>query len=147
MKKFILFLLCQGSLDSFCQCQNNAIVVSLAPGYAKTGVVFGMEAGLWPVAGKIGVLAGPTMYNRVKTDKGKTETITQLDLTARLIYKITELGNNSPQLFTLYGSVMGMLGVSYRGYVSLSEYELLGVEPFYSRRTGPGFNVLYTMKL
>jgi hypothetical protein len=147
MKKIILVLLCQGSLDSFCQCANNAIVVSISPGYAKTGVLLGMEAGLWPVAGKIGVMAGPIMYNQVKTDKGKTETIAQLDLTARVLYKITELGNNSPQLFTLYGSVTGMIGISYRSYVSLSEFELLGVEPFYSKRTGAGINLFYTIKL
>lgn len=147
MKKLILFLLCQGSLDGFCQCSNNVVVVSLVPGWSKTGVVFGMEAGLWPVAGKIGVLAGLTMYNQVQTNKDKTETITQLDLTARVTYKVTELGDISPQLFTLYGSVKGMVGASYRCYISLGAYELFGIEPFYSKRTGLGINVLYTMKL
>lgn len=143
-----MLLLAFISWDSsvFAQCENNAFVFSISPGYSKTGIVFGMEAGLWP-AGKVGIMAGPIMYNRQQVGKDKTETLTELDFGGRIIYKLTELGSNSPQLLTLFGTVKGMLGISCRGYVSLGENDLIGIEPFYANRVGAGVNIIFTTKL
>ena len=131
----------------FAQCETNAIVVSIAPGYSKSGVVFNMEAGLWPVAGKLGILGGPIIYNEEMIDKGENAKVAQLDFTGRLIYKVTELGDNSPQIFTLFGTVRGTVGASNRCYFSLGRDDLLGLEPFYSNKTGMGINLLFTTKL
>lgn len=148
MKKLLILLLAFVSWDSsvFAQCENNAFVFTISPGYSKTGILFGMEAGLWPAAGKVGIMAGPIMYNRQQTEKDKTETITDMDFEGRIIYKLTALGSNSPQLLTLFGTVKGILGISYRGYVSLGENDLIGIEPFYNR-VGAGVNVIFTTKL
>lgn len=43
---------------AFAQCEQNAIVFTLSPGYSKTGPALAMEAGLWPVSGKVGVMGG-----------------------------------------------------------------------------------------
>lgn len=145
-----MFLLAHICWDSniFAQCDKmNAFVFSLNAGYAKTGVVFGMEAGLWPIAGRVGILAGPVLYTRQEVVKGKIETITDLDFGGRLVFKLTDLGDNSPQMLTLYGTCRGMIGGSLRMYLSISESDLISVEPFYTNRTGPGFYILFTSRL
>jgi hypothetical protein len=148
MKKFMLSLLLLISLATHAQCdQATAWVFSIAPGYAKTGAAFSMEAGLWPVAGKVGVLAGPAMYSRRQVVKDKTETVTEIDLAGRLVFKITDLGDNCPQLMTVFATARGNVGASYRGYISLGRSDLVGVEPFYSSRTGMGINLLFTTRL
>jgi len=149
MKKLLSLLLAFISWDSpvFSQCQSNAIVYTLSPGYAKTGVTLGMEAGLWPVVSKIGVMGGLMMYGREMVNKGQKETFVDLDVTGRLIYKITRTGSDNPQAFTVYGSVRGMYGASYRAYWSLGEYSLLGIEPCISNKTGTGVNLLFTTRL
>jgi hypothetical protein len=149
MKKLIMLLLAHICWDSsvFAQCENNAFVFSISPGYSRTGVTFAMEAGLWPAAGRVGIMGGPIMYNRQQVGKYKTETLTDLDFEGRIIYKLTALGSNSPQLVTLFGTVKGMLGISYRGYISLSENDLIGIEPFYANRVGAGVNIIFTTKL
>jgi len=148
MKKLIIPILLLAAVAVHGQCeQATAWVFSLAPGYAKTGVTFGMEAGLWPVAGRMGVLAGPVMYSQQRTVKGNTETVTDLDVAAHLVFKITNLGDNSPQLFTLFGTVRGNLGASFRGYISLGPFDMLGIEPFYGTKTGIGVNAIFTSRL
>jgi hypothetical protein len=148
MKNFLLpvFMLLSITLHSQCD-QATAWVFSISPGYAKTGITFSMEAGLWPVDGRVGVLAGPVMYSQQEVIKDKTETITDLDFTGRLIFKLTDLGDNCPQLVTLYGTVRGNLGASYRGYISLGRSDILGIEPFYGTRTGIGISLVFTTKL
>lgn len=131
----------------FAQCEPNAFVISLSPGITVSGAVLSMEAGIWPVQGKVGVLTGPMMYDEKHTTKEGTETLTQIDFSGKVIYKVTKLGSNNPQLFTLFGSVRGMIGASYRGYISICETQLFGIEPFYSNKTGPGVNVLFTARL
>jgi hypothetical protein len=148
MKSTLLSVLLLLSLAGHGQCdQATAWVFSISPGYAKTGITFGMEAGLWPVDRRVGVLAGPVMYSRQEVIKDKTETITDLDFTGRLIFKLTDLGDNCPQLVTLYGTVRGNIGASYRGYISLGRSDILGVEPFYGTRTGIGISIIFTTKL
>lgn len=148
MKSILLPILILLSIAGHSQCdQATAWVFSISPGYAKTGITFGMEAGLWPVNSRIGVMAGPVMYSRQEVNKDKTETITDLDFTGRLVFKITELGDNCPQLLTLYGTVRGNLGASFRGYISLGPSDILGIEPFYGTRTGIGVNLVFTTRL
>lgn len=149
--KNLLIIVCIISTLNVCgQCdQKTAFVFSLAPGYSKTGFVFNMEAGLWPVAGRIGILAGPVIYSQQHqvTGKTETETITDLDVAGRLVFKLTELGNNSPQLITVFGTARGNLGASYRGYMSVGQYNLLGIEPFYGTKTGVGIGLIFTTQL
>lgn len=130
----------------FAQCESNAFVFSLSPGITVSGAVLSMEAGIWPVDGRVGVLAGPMMYDEKHTTKD-AETVTQMDFGGRIIYKLTKLGSNSPQLFTVFGSVRGMIGASYRAYFSIGETQLLGIEPCYSNKTGAGVNLLFTARL
>lgn len=107
-----------------------------------------MEAGLWPVAGRVGILAGPVLYSMQHQDeKGNTETITDFDVAGRLVFKLTDLGDNSPQLITMYGTARGNVGASYRGYISLGRNDLLGVEPFYGTKTGMGIGLIFTTRL
>jgi hypothetical protein len=107
-----------------------------------------MEGGIWPVASKLGVMAGLAMYDQKTVNtKGERVPVVDLDATGRLMYKLTRTGSENPQVFTLFGSVRGMLGVSYRCYVSLGESSLLGIEPCYSNKTGPGVNLLFTTRL
>src|SRR6478752_5216216 len=114
MKKLLLFLLCQGSLDSFAQCEPSTFVFNLTPGITQSGAFFSMEAGIWPIEGKLGVMAGPVMYDeKITTAKGM-EKLTQIDLIGRVIYKVTETGSSRPQLITAFGTVRGLIGVSYR---------------------------------
>lgn len=131
----------------FAQCEPNAFVFSLSPGITKSGAILSMETGIWPIAGKVGILAGPAMYDEKHTTKEGTETVTQIDFSGRIIYKITKLGSNSPQLLTAFGSVRGMIGASYRFYFSIGETQLFGIEPFYSNKTGVGVNLLFTARL
>ena len=106
-----------------------------------------MEGGIWPIQGRIGVMAGPLMYDeRASTEKG-TDKYTQVDLSGRVIYKITELGSDNPQLITVFGTVRGLLGVSYRSYVSVGQTALLGIEPVYVNRLGMGVNLIFTQRL
>ena len=150
MKNYLLpaFILISAALHGQCD-QATAFVFSISPGYAKTGFTFNMEAGLWPVAGRVGVLAGPVLYSRQQVVKGKneTETITDLDFAGRLVFKLTELGDNSPQLLTVYGTARGNVGGSFRGYLSLGRYDMLGVEPFYGTKTGIGVSLIFTTRL
>ena len=130
------------------QCDRaTAFVFSLAPGYSKTGATFSMEAGLWPVAGRVGVLAGPVIYSQQRVVKGETETVTDFDLAGRLVFKLTDLGDNCPQLVTVFGTVRGNVGGSYRGYISIGRYDILGIEPFYGSKTGIGVSVIFTTRL
>lgn len=147
MKHLLLLLLFTGSLNSFAQCDPSTFVFSLSPGVTQSGVMFSMEGGIWPITGKLGIMAGPMMYDeKIATDKG-TEYITQVDLSGRLIYKLTETGSDWPQLVTLFGTVRGLLGISYRGYMSLGESALIGIELVYINRSGAGVNLIITMRL
>lgn len=148
MKKLIIPILLSLSVSVHAQCdQATAWVFSIAPGYAKTGITFSMEAGLWPVDGRVGILAGPVMYSRQEVVKDKTETIIDIDLAGRLVFKITDLGDNCPQLVTIYGTARGNVGASFRGYISLGRSDILGIEPFYGTRTGIGVSVIFTTRL
>ncbi len=147
MKKLLLILLCQISQHSFAQCDPSTFVFNLTPGVTQSGAWFSMEAGIWPIDGKLGALAGPVMYNeKVATAKG-TEKITQIDLIGRVIYKLTATGNERPQLVTVFGTVRGLLGASYRAYWSISDTQLFGIEPVYLNRLGLGVNLLFTARL
>lgn len=147
MKKLLLFLLCQGSLDGFSQCEPSTFVFSLVPGVTQSGAFFSMEGGIWPIQGKVGVMAGPLMYDeKVATDKGN-EKLTQIDLSGRLICKVTEVGSDHPQLVTLFGTVRGLIGASYRAYWSIGDTQLLGIEPMYVNRLGLGVNLIFTARL
>lgn len=149
MKSLLIAVCIISTLNVFGQCdQKTAFVFSLAPGYSKTGFVFNMEAGLWPVDGRLGILAGPVLYSQQHQDaKGNTETVAGFDVAARVVYKLTDLGYNSPQLITVYGTAHGNVGGSYRGYISLGRYDLLGVEPFYGTKTGIGVGLIFTTRL
>lgn len=147
MKQLLLFFLFSGSLDSFSQCDPSTFVFSLSPGITQSGAFFAMEGGIWPIQGRVGIMAGPLMYDeKVTTAKG-TDKLTQVDLSARVIYKLTEVGSSHPQFLTLFGTVRGLAGASYRAYWSLSERQLLGVEPMYVNRLGVGVNVVFTARL
>jgi len=149
MKKLIMLLLSFIAWDSsvFAQCERNAIVFSLSPGYSKTGPSLSMEAGLWPVISRVGIMGGVAMYSQKQVIKGKEETFIDLDVTGRLLYKITRTGSDYPQLFTLFASIRGMYGASYRAYFSPSEDLLIGIEPTVSNKTGLGINILLTTRL
>jgi hypothetical protein len=147
MKNILFILLFSCSLDSFCQCDQSAFVVSISTGITKSGAYLAMEGGIWPIEGKLGVMAGALMYDeKVTTAKG-SEKLTQMDLSGRLIYKITEVGSNHPQLVTLFATVRGLFGASYRAYWSLSDTQLLGIEPMYVNRLGAGVNIIFTTRL
>jgi hypothetical protein len=147
MKKLLFFLLFSSSLYAFSQCEPSTFVFSICPGITKSGAYLSMEGGIWPIAGKLGVMAGALMYDeKVSTGKG-TEKLTQLDLSGRIIYKITQVGSSCPQLATVFATVRGLLGVSYRAYWSLGETQLLGIEPMYVNRLGAGVNLLFTTRL
>jgi hypothetical protein len=149
MKKLFLLLLCQGSMDSplFAQCESNTFVFNLTPGITQSGAFFSMEAGIWPIEGKIGAMAGPVMYDeKVATAKG-TEKVTQIDFLGRGIYKLTPVGSDFPQLVTLFGTVRGLIGASYRAYWSIGQSELIGIEPVFVNRLGLGVNIIITMRL
>lgn len=149
MKKLLLFLLAHISWDSklFAQCEPSTFVFSLVPGVTTSGAIFSMEGGIWPIAGKVGVMGGLLMYDeKYRMDKG-TEKITQIDFSVRVIYKLTEVGCSHPQLITAFATVRGLVGVSYRAYMSLGETQLLGIEPMYVNRLGPGVNLLFTARL
>jgi hypothetical protein len=47
----------------------------------------------------------------------------------------------------VFATVRGLLGVSYRGYMSLGESALIGIEPVYINRLGAGVNLIITMRL
>lgn len=148
MKKIIIPILLLSSIALHAQCdQATTWVFSISPGYSKTGITFNMEAGLWPVDGRVGILAGPVMYSRQEVVKDKTETITDIDLAGRLVFKLTDLGDNCPQLVTLFGTVRGNVGASYRGYLSLGRSDVIGVEPFYGTKTGVGVSIIFTTRL
>jgi len=150
VKKIIILLLVNICWDSkiWAQCKRTAIVHSTIVGYAKSGVVLGMEAGVWPIMGKIGAMAGILMYDQKFINiKGEGESYINFDVIGRLIYKLSRTGSDNPQAFTVYGSLRGMYGASYRAYRSLGDYSLLGIEPCYSNKTGPGINFLFTTRL
>jgi hypothetical protein len=149
MKKLLLFLLAHIAWDGpiFAQCEPSTFVFSLSPGITQSGAFFSMEGGIWPIQGKVGVMAGVLMYDeKVTTAKG-SEKLTQMDLSGRLIYKITELGSSSPQLVTVFATVRGLVGASYRAYWSIDDTKLVGVEPNYVNRLRMGVNLIFTMRL
>jgi hypothetical protein len=147
MKKLFALWFLFYSIEAFAQCESNTFVFSLAPGVTQSGVYFSMEAGIWPIEGRFGVMAGPLMYDeKVATDKG-TEKLTEIDFVGRVIYKITQVGDNCPQLVTIFGTVRGQMGISYRAYWSIGETQLLGVEPMYVNRLGLGVNLIFTARL
>lgn len=147
MKKLLLLWIFSGSLSAFSQCDTNAFVFNLTPGVTQSGAWFSMEAGIWPVQGKVGVMAGPLMYDeKITTAKG-AERHTEVDVIGRVIYKITEVGSDRPQLITVFGTVRGLYGASYRAYWSIGDTQLLGVEPNYVNRLGVGVNLIFTARL
>lgn len=146
-KYFTLFLLLSVSLTAFSQCDPSTFVFTLSPGITQSGAYFSMEAGIWPIEGRLGVMAGPLMYDeKVTTAKGQ-EKITQIDAMARVIYKLTRVGSNSPQLVTVFATARRLLGASYRAYWSIGQSELIGIEPMYVSRLGLGVNLLFTARL
>jgi hypothetical protein len=149
MKHLFLFLLAFISSHThlFAQCEPSTFVFSISPGITQSGAYLAMEGGIWPIDGKLGVMAGPIMYDeKITTDKG-TEKLMQIDLSGRLIYKLTKVGSNCPQMVTAFATVRGLLGASYRAYWSIGETQLLGVEPVYVNRLGVGVNLLFTVRL
>lgn len=147
MLKHLFLALFSGSLDSFSQCDPSTFVFSLTPGVTQSGAFFSMEAGIWPIQGKLGVFAGPMMYDE-KINTGKsTEKLTQVDFLGRVIYKLTNAGSDHPQLITAFGTVRGLVGGSYRAYWSIGETQLIGVEPMYVNRLGLGVNLIFTARL
>jgi hypothetical protein len=149
VKKLIIILLahiyCHSNL--FAQCEPSTFVFSISPGVTQSGAYLAMEGGIWPIDGKLGFMAGALMYDeKVIHDKG-TEKLTQIDLSGRVIYKLTKVGSNCPQLITAFATVRGLLGASYRAYWSIGETQLLGVEPMYVNRLGVGVNILFTTGL
>jgi hypothetical protein len=92
-------------------------------------------------------MAGALMYDEKVTTGKSSEKLTQLDLSGRVIYKITEVGSSCPQLVTLFATVRGLLGASYRAYWSISDTQLLGIEPTYVTRLGAGINLIFTTRL
>lgn len=87
------------------------------------------------------------MYDEKQRTGKETERVTQVDLSARLIYKLTETGSDHPQLITAFATVRGLVGGSYRAYWSISETKLLGIEPVYINRLGAGVNLIFTTRL
>src|SRR5688500_10228358 len=82
------------------QCDPTAFVFTLSPGITQSGACFAMEAGIWPIWGKVGVMAGPMMYDeKITTEKG-AEKLTQIDFAGRVIYKLTKPNSDYPQLIT-----------------------------------------------
>jgi hypothetical protein len=147
MKKLPFLLLFSGSLASFAQCEPYTFVFSLVPGVTQSGAYLAMEGGIWPIEGKLGVMAGALMYDEKGTMGKGSEKLTQMDLSGRVIYKITQVGSSCPQLVTVFATVRGLLGVSYRAYWSIGETQLLGVEPVYVNRLGAGVNLIFTVRL
>lgn len=146
LKRLFLPFLFSASLSSFSQCDANAFVFNLAPGVTQSGAWLSMEAGIWPVQGKLGVFAGPLMYDeKITTAKGD-ERLTQIDFMGRVIYKLTATGSDRPQLITVFGTVRGLMGASYRAYWSIGETQLVGVEPVVNR-LGLGVNLIFTQRL
>jgi hypothetical protein len=147
MKKLFLLLLLFCSLASFSQCESSTFVFSISPGITQSGAYLSMEGGIWPIEGKFGVMAGALMYDeKINSGKG-SDKLTQMDLSGRVIYKITEVGSSCPQLVTVFATARGLLGASYRAYWSIGETQLLGVEPVYVNRLGAGVNLLFTTRL
>lgn len=147
LKRLLLLWIFSGSLDSFSQCDPSTFVFNLTPGVTQSGAFFSMEAGIWPIQGKLGVMAGPMMYDE-KINTGKAiERLTQIDFMGRVIYKLTETGSDHPQLITAFGTVRGLVGASYRAYWSIGETQLIGVEPIYVNRLGLGVNLIFTARL
>lgn len=144
MKK-LLFLLLSPAI-ALSQCDRSAFVFNLTPGVTRSDAWFSMEAGIWPVQGKFGAMAGPLMYDEKITAAKGAEKLTQIDFIGRVIYKITTTGSDRPQLITLFGTVRGHVGASYRAYWSIGENQLLGVEPVVSR-LGVGVNLIFTARL
>jgi hypothetical protein len=146
MKKLLLILLAHICWDSniFAQCDPSTFVFSISPGITQSGAYLAMEGGIWPIEGKVGVVAGALMYDEMVTHDKGTEKLTQIDFSGRVIYKITKVGSSCPQLITAFATVRGLLGASYRAYWSIDETQLLGVEPVYVNRLGVGVNILFT---
>lgn len=147
MKKLLLLFFLSGSLDGFSQCDPSTFVFNLTPGVTQSGAYFSMEAGIWPIEGKLGVMAGPVMYDEKATTVKGQEKITQIDVMARVIYKLTKVGSNRPQLITVFATARGLLGASYRAYWSIGQSELIGIEPMYVNRLGLGVNLMFTARL
>jgi hypothetical protein len=148
MKHLLFFLLSFITLDNtFAQCEPSTFVFSLSPGITQSSAYLSMEGGIWPIEGKIGVMAGAMMYDeKVHNGKG-ADKLTQMDAIGRVIYKLTPTGSECPQLVTVFGTVRGLYGASYRAYWSIGETQLVGVEPVYVNRLGVGVNILFTVRL
>lgn len=147
LKRLFLIFFFSGSLDGFSQCDPSTFVFNLTPGVTQSGTFFSMEAGIWPIQGKLGVFAGPLMYDeKINTGKGD-ERLTQIDFMGRVIYKLTETGSDHPQLITAFGTVRGLVGASYRAYWSIGQTQLIGVEPVWVSRLGLGVNLIFTARL
>ena len=146
LKRLLLIFFFSGSLDSNAQCDPSTMVFSLSPGITQSGASFAMEGGIWPIAGKLGVMAGPVMYDEKRNTGKGDEKLTQLDFSGRVIYKLTRTGSDHPQLITVFGTVRGVVGVSYRAYRSIGENALVGIEPVVSR-LGVGVNLIFTGRL
>lgn len=149
MKYLFIFILSFIAWDSpiFAQCEPSTFVFSLSPGVTQSGAYLSMEGGIWPIQGKLGASAGPVMYDeKVTTIKG-IETLTHIDAIGRVIYKLTRTGSECPQLITVFATVRGLVGASYRAYWSIDDTKLLGVEPNYMNRLGLGVNVIFTTRL
>ena len=148
MKKIVFLVLLLAGKGAYAQCgRATTWVFSFAPGYAKTGITFNMEGGLWPVNSRFGVIAGPVIYSQQKVIKGITEQVTDVDFTGRVVFKLTRLDSDFPQLITLFSTVGRNLGASYRGYISLTDNHIIGIEPFYGTKTGIGVSAIFTVKL
>jgi hypothetical protein len=148
MKTILLpaFILISIALRAQCD-EATTWVFSISPGYAKTGFTFSMEAGLWPVNRRFGIMAGPVMYSRQEVGKDRTETITDIDVTGRLVFKLTDLSDNCPQLITFFGTARGNIGASFRGYLTVGRSDIIGIEPFYGTKTGIGLSIIFTSRL
>ncbi len=145
--KHLLFSLLFSASRAFSQCEPSTFVFTLSPGITQSGVFFSMEGGIWPIQGKLGIMAGPLMYDEKVTTAKDHEKLTQVDVMARVIYKLTEVGSNRPQLVTAFATARGLLGAGYWAYWSIGQTELLGIEPMWVNRLGVGVNLIFTARL
>lgn len=149
MKKLFISLLMLISChtNTFAQCEPSTFVFSISPGATRSGAYLSLEGGIWPIQGKLGILAGPMMYDENVNTGKETDKVTRIDAIGRVIYKLTGTGSTCPQLVTVFGTVRGLVGASYRAYMSIGETQLIGIEPGYTSRLGAGVNIIFTTRL
>ena len=147
MKHLLLLLaLYLSGNNASAQCDPSTFVFSISPGITQSGFHLSLEGGIWPITGRFGGMLGVLMYDeKIVTAKG-SETLTQIDAMARGIYKLTPTDATFPQVLTAFVTARGVYGASYRAYMSIGEYEMVGIEPVISR-LGAGVNILITMRL